>query len=244
MKKYQFNLMTLVAVMFSLALISISGCSYAFNGVKGNGNVIKQERNVSDFTGIDVGGAFHIFLTQGSEVKVVVEADENLMDIIETEVHGNTLKISTSDDIRESKEMNVYITFKSLDDMDFSGACKVESTGKLTFDELDLECSGASDVMLTFAAKELELDCSGASQVELLGSAREVNLDLSGASKLDALELEVEEMDADVSGASSGKVMVSSELSADVSGASSFRYKGEPKIGDVDVSGAASLKKY
>lgn len=243
MKKYQLNLMTIAAITTSL-MISLTACTYAFDGVKGNGNVIKQERSVSDFTGIEVGGAFDVYLTQGDKYEVIVEADENLMDIIETEVRGGILKISTSDEIRDADEMNIYITFKTLDDLDFSGACEVESTNKLKFDELNLECSGASDVRLTFSAGELDLDCSGASQIELLGSAGEVSLDLSGASKLDAIEFEIEELDADVSGASSGKVMVTREISADVSGASSFRYKGDPSISDVDVSGAASFKRY
>ncbi len=244
MKKYLLNSMTGVAITLSLMMVTISGCTYALDGIKGNGKVVKQERSVSGFSAIEVGGAFKVYLTQGDEEKLIVEADENLLEVIETEVVGRILKISTKEDIRNSEALNIYITFKELSEMEISGACNLESTNKLSFDNLELDFSGASDVMLTLSASSIEMDCSGASQVELFGSATSVELDLSGASKLDALELEVESLEADVSGASHGKISVSGEISADVSGAASFKYKGDPKIDDIDVSGAASFKKY
>jgi hypothetical protein len=244
MKKFQLNFITGLAMTLVLLMVSISGCSYAFDGIKGNGNVVKQERNVAGFSAIEVGGAFKVYLTQGDQEKLVVEADENLLDVIKTEVNGKTLKIYTKEDIRNSEALNIYITFKSLKNIDISGACNLISENKLSFDDLELECSGASDVMLTMSANEVEMDISGASQLELLGSAQNVHLDLSGASRMDALEFEVTDLDADISGASHGKMMVTGELSADVSGAASFKYKGDPKIGDIDVSGAASFKRY
>ncbi|MCB2221677.1 MAG: DUF2807 domain-containing protein [Bacteroidetes bacterium] len=244
MKKYPMNFVSSLALVLGFMLLTISGCSYAFDGIKGNGKVVKQERNVSGFSGIEVGGAFKVYITQGDEEKLVVEADENLLEVIETEVSGRTLEISTKEDIRDSKALNIYITFKSLDHLEISGACNLESENKLSFDNLELECSGASNIMLTLSAKEIEMDFSGASQLELFGSAEKVHLDLSGASKMDALEFEVTDLEADISGASHGKVMVIGTLSADVSGAASFKYKGDPKIGDIDVSGAASFKRY
>lgn len=243
MKKRKFtNAGGLLISLIAIFTVTTS-CSFAFTGIKGDGNVVKQERNVGPFSGIDVGGAFKVYLTQGDQEKVVVEADENLMDVIETEVHGGTLKISTKEDIRDSKALNIYITFKTLHELEVSGACHLTGENKFSLGDLELDCSGASDVVLKFSAESVEMDCSGASKVELYGSAEKVELDLSGASSLDAFEFEANKLEADVSGASHGRMTVKETLSADVSGAAGFKYKGEPTINDIDVSGAGSLKK-
>jgi len=69
---------------FLVTLLMLTGCNVI--GEIGSGNVIRQERKVSSFNGIEVSGVFHVDLTQGTTNSVIVEADDNLMDIIRTEV--------------------------------------------------------------------------------------------------------------------------------------------------------------
>lgn len=231
-------------IVLTFLLTLQSGCTYGFSGIKGNGNVTEQERQLGSFSALDVGGAFKVFLTQGDKEFVIVEADENLLEVISTEIRGNTLVIKTTEDIRDSEALNIYLTFKDLNEMEISGACHLSAENKMKFDDLDLDCSGASDVELKLAASKLNMDFSGASQVELYGSAETVDLDLSGASHFDGVDLEAEIYFVDVSGASHAKIFVNKELSAEVSGAASLKYKGEPVIKEHDVSGAGSMKKY
>jgi len=244
MKIYKINRYAGYVAILALLLSLQSGCSYAFNGIKGDGNVVKQERNVGSFNAIDIGGAFRVFLYQGSEEKLVVEADENLLDVIKTNVIGGVLEISTNKDIRDYETLNVYITFKELDEIDISGACKLTSEDKLRFADLEMECSGASDIELKLSAEKIEADFSGASNIELYGSSDKVEMDVSGASKLDAFDFETNYFEIEVSGASHAKIFVNEELSAEVSGAAHLKYKGSPVITHHDVSGAGSMKKY
>jgi hypothetical protein len=232
-----------LAIIMTFLLTWQSGCTYAFHGIKGSGNVVKQERQISSFNSLEVGGAFRVFLTQGEKESLTVEADENLLEVIKTSVVGNTLKISTTEDISNSEALNIYLTITDLKEMEISGACKISCESKLKLNDLDMECSGASDIDLELAVNNMELEFSGASQIDMFGSANEVSLELSGASDLDALELETDKLTADISGAANAKVSVKSELSIDLSGAASFKYKGEPKLLQTDVSGAATLKK-
>ncbi len=244
MKKVNIRQVLNLAMILGFVLMLQSGCTYGFTGIKGDGNVVKQERQLESFNAIDVGGAFKVFLTQGDKEFAIVEADENLLDVISTEVRGQTLVIKTTEDIRDSEALNIYLTFKDLDKMDISGACHLTSENKLKLGDIELDCSGASDVDLKMEVQDLELDFSGASNIDLYGSAETVELDLSGASDLDAYDLEAEIYHADISGASHAKIFVNQELSADVSGAASLKYKGDPNIKHHDVSGAASMKKY
>ena len=244
MKNQKFKQIAGFTLMLSFLLTVNTSCTYAYKGIRGNGKVVKQERSVSSFTGIDVGGAFKVYLTQGDMESLVVEADENLLDIIKTEVRGNTLKINTTEDIKDSEALNIYITFKNLDNIDISGACQITSENKFKLGDLMLDCSGASDIMLKMTASKVELDCSGASKIDLYGAAESIEMDISGASQIDASDFEVKVCEAEASGASHGKVFVTGELSAEISGAGSLKYSGDPIIKSHEVSGAGSLRKY
>jgi len=231
------------ASLFIGAIASAStGCLYA-DGVRGDGNVVKEERSVSDFTKLDVSGAFTVYITQGNKEELVVEADKNLMDMIETRVSGSTLKISTEGSIRDFDELNIYLTYKSLEEIEISGAVELTTENRMKTKDLELDVSGAAELDMSIEAELIYADFSGASDVEFAGYTKEMNVDVSGAAKLDALELETETVKIDVSGSADAKVYVKEKLYADVSGAANLRYKGDPKVNS-DISGAGSLKPY
>jgi Putative auto-transporter adhesin, head GIN domain len=231
-------------VMAFVFVLAASTAGMAQRTIKGNGIIKKEERKVSGFKAIQIGGAFEVSLKQGSSEFCYVEADENLLEYIETRVVGGILKISTSKSIKNPKALNIYIGVKDLDLLDLSGACEFKSEGRIKTEDLELEISGASEVNLSIDVNALELDLSGASEVELVGSAKAMKADCSGASELEAFGLEVTNADIEASGASEADINVTGMLIVDASGASSIDYKGNPDSVKKDLSGAADIDKY
>jgi len=215
----------------------LSGCD---EGIPGNGNTIKEERDVKDFSEIRVGDAFKVILTQGSEEKLVIEADDNLMKYITARVSGSTLVIDTRERIEHSSMLVAHITFKDLKYMDLSGACELINRDTISLQELRIEGSGASQLDMTMNLEKLILDLSGASEIDLAGSASNFDANLSGAADLTADDFMAENVRIDISGAGTARVYATVELDARVSGAASVRYKGNPKVTQ-DVSGAGSV---
>lgn len=231
-------------VILLIGLISaIPSTSFAKRYIRGNGNVKKETRKVSSFDAIDVSSAFDIYLTQGNSESLVIEADDNLLDVIISEVRGGVLKIYVKENIRNSKTMKAYISFKMLSMIELSGACDLYGENKFKFDNLEIEVSGAADIEMNMTAAKVYLDLSGASDIKFKGSANELIIDASGATDLYAIAFEVKECSIDASGASTIRVFVTEELSVDASGASTVRYKGRPVI-EMDVSGASSIRRY
>jgi hypothetical protein len=224
-----------------ITLLIIVSCDVI--GEMGSGNVIREERKVSSFNGIEVSGAFDIILIQGTSNSVIVEADDNLMNLIRTEVRGNILVIDNKKPIAHSKSLKVYITFPDLKSIDVSGAVNLESQGKLTLSELAISGSGASDGKLDMDVQKLKIDCSGGSKLKLEGSAKDVDVDASGAVDLFAFDFPAENYKLDISGAGKAEINVSKELNVDISGAATVRYKGNPVKNVQDISGAGSIKK-
>ena len=234
----------LITALFISSFAFMSGACVENYGYVNPGDLVKQERTVSDFNALEVGGAFEVYLAQGDNISLTVEAGENIIDKIITEVRGNTLKIRLEPGCcKNGGKMAIYLTFKELIRMNISSACELRIEGTLKLGELEMELSGASDIDLTMELEKLDLDLSGASEIVFAGSCDHVYMDASGASELKALDFKVGSMYIDASGASECRVYVTDELQVDASGATSVRYKGSPKVSS-DQSGASSIKPY
>lgn len=231
-----------ISILVVAAVISIvSLCSFT---IKGNGKVVTEDRVVEEYSGLDISSAFNVVIMQGDHYSLTVEADENLLPVIETKVKRGVLYISTKENIRKFEKMNIYITFVDIDRMEISGAVDLESKGVLNLNNLDLECSGATDIDLSLEVSTLRVDISGASDLNLEGRCGMFVIDVSGASDLNAFDMKANDVRVDASGASSVKVFAISSINADVSGASDVSYKGNPDTNNITTSGAGDVHKH
>ena len=205
-------------------------------------------RNVSgDFKAIRISGGIDLYLSQSSEVAVAVSAsEEKFKDGIKTEVENGTLKIYYEWDKNMSwknKKLKAYVSFKTLEKLNASGACDVVVTGAIESASLDMQLSGASDFKGQVKVGTLKLDLSGASDVHISGSAGNVDIESSGASDVKGFDLVTDYCNAKASGASDINITVNKELNANASGASDIYFKGEGLIKDLHTSGASSVSR-
>lgn len=104
------------------------------------------------------------------------------------------------------------------------------------------ELSGASKITGRLISSNTEIELSGASRVSLAGSGGNLNIHGSGASNIDMLYFTVNNAYIDFSGASRATLYVNGKLEADLSGASLLEYTGTTTLGEIDLSGASSIK--
>ena len=210
-------------------ILSQTACT-RMQQVQGDRNVMSEQRDVSSFDAIKVEGALDVYLTQGESEAVTVKADENLLDVIRTEVSGGTLRIYPEKNIRNAKSTQVYVTLNTLRDLAVSGACDVESEGAIATEELVLTVSGASDVALKIRAESLISKFSGACDGKLSGEVGSLSLSASGACDVDAYDLLAQDCQVTSSGASDVDVHAIKTLDAVASGSSDISFQGNPEI--------------
>ncbi|MCJ8163744.1 DUF2807 domain-containing protein [Pontibacter sp. E15-1] len=239
MKIIQFYLATACALVLALLLVD---APLMAQQLRGNGNIQAQDRKVSGFKGIEVSGGFTVEITQGNQERLRIEAEENLLQNIKTEVRNGVLHIYNDKGISTNKGMKAYITIRELNSIHLSGGVKVIGMSAFKMNDLELDLSGASKVTMELHAKELKADMSGASKVEFTGDADKVDMNLSGASKAELAALEARHVRVDASGASKVKVYAKELLDIDASGASAVFYKGKPRI-TAETSAAARVSK-
>ena len=231
-----------------LALVSIisfaAGCVINIqDSVTGNGKVISQTRSLAEFTGVKVGSGIDVFLTQGENQLVEVEADENLQEWIRTEVNGGVLHIFTEKTIRLAKAKKVNIVCKTIDNIDVSSAGDVTGLNRFKADRLEIDMSSAGDLKFEVDANEIDISLSSAGNADLKGTTHTLKADLSSAGDLNAFELEAKIGDISVSSAGNARVFVIEEASFRSSSAGNINYRGEPKIREIHTSSAGSVNK-
>lgn len=226
-----------------LTLVSLIGCDVFMDQIVGSGNKITEERQVRSFDAIEVGSAFDVILEKGDIPGVLIEADDNLMRHIITEVHGKTLKISSEARFRLAGKIKVFITYDKLEQIKLSGAAELQADDIIKADDFEITLSGASKASIQLHADDLEVKLSGASKLYISGVSDEIAARLSGASRLFADQLETEEGSYRLSGSSKAEVWVVQRIDARASGSSRLVYAGNPRQINSNTSGAASISK-
>ena len=191
------------------------------HGIEGSGNASTETRETGEFNAVDVGGVFQVEIVAQKDFSVQVEADDNLLQYIKTEVHGDVLKIEADKRLNSKTPIRIRISAPNIEKIDASGVAKVSVTG--------------------LRNSSLDLDTSGASKITLAGETARLNVQVSGASNVDADNLRSANAFVDASGASHVSVNVAETLKSEASGASRVTYSGNPTSVQKDVSGASSI---
>ncbi|MCP5064496.1 MAG: DUF2807 domain-containing protein [Ignavibacteriae bacterium] len=208
-------------IKYLLVLVPFLVMSCSFRGVKGDGNLITENREVEDFSNIDVSGNFEVEINVGSQPSVEIIAEENLLRLIKTKVKRQTLFISSRENLRPTEDMIIKITMLEL---------------------MSIDCSGVNDIIANdIDSEELEIDLSGAGSIFINGKAEKFLLEISGAADIEAKDFIVDDVIIEVSGAANAEVYAAKSVNAEVSGAGFIELYGDAKKVKTDISGAGSL---
>jgi hypothetical protein len=236
------SLKSLTVAVFILCVTTFTQAQ-SWRSVEGNGKVVTKERKVDSFTGIKVSSGIDVYLKQGNNESVSVEADENLHEYILTEVRGGVLNVYSEHNIREAERKRVYVTMKEISSIKTTSAGDVIGETPLNCDRLELSASSAGDIKLEVNAKNINIDISSSGDITVSGETDMLRADLSSAGDLNAYELKAREADVSVSSAGDADVYVTERITARASSAGDINYKGDPKYVDSHSSSAGGIHK-
>ena len=224
------------------------GAGFNLNGgAPGSGKVISQTREVKPFTAISISYPAEVLIQQGKAELVKIEAEDNLIPQLSTEVKDGTLHVtnkvsSWSERVRPTQPVRITITVKNLRELDFSSAGSLRLVN-LETDTLKVHLSGAGELAFEqLKAKELDCSLSGAGSFSVSGIADHLSLEVSGVGSFNGAALETITTDVQLSGVGSATVRVKDDLTAQVSGLGSVLYYGSPKL-HTQVSGLGSVNR-
>ena len=208
-----------------LFLATLSACKLGKlgNTVAGSGVRKTEKRDLPAFKAIEAEGAFDIQATCQKPESFEIEADDNLLPLIHSEVKDAVLYLSSEKGYNSRQGVTIRITVPNLESIEATGA------GKFRIQNLKND--------------KFELRSTGASAVTASGETKNVEIHSTGAGVIDAHNLHAERANVSSSGAAKVDVYASEQLDASVSGVGHVSYGGDPKVVNKSVSGVGAITK-
>ncbi|MEO2052677.1 MAG: head GIN domain-containing protein [Allomuricauda sp.] len=232
-----------IAVLLSLFASSCMMDVNFGNGKTGNGEIVEETRAVSeDFTEVLASEGIDVFVTQDSEFKISVEADENIIDLIGTDIRDGKLKIHAIENIGRATK-NVYVSLPRITALKSSSGADLVVQNVIESESIELDASSGADLRVELRANEVSADASSGADIRVSGSADILHADASSGSDIKARKLEVKRCNADASSGADISVNVSESLVADASSGADITYSGEASV-QTKKSVSGSVRKY
>ncbi len=234
-----------IAIAILLALFT-SSCAFDISfgeGKRGNGQIVEESREVTeDFTVVYASEGLDVFVTQGSDFSINVEADENIIELIGTDIRDGRLKVHAIENIGRATK-NVYVTLPVVDALETSSGADLIAQNTITSDKIELEASSGSDLEVEVDASEVVAETSSGADIKVSGRTDMLYADASSGSDIKARGLLAKRCNADASSGADISVNVSESLVADASSGADISYTGEASV-QKKKSVSGSVHKY
>jgi hypothetical protein len=225
-----------VATLFSSCAVDM------FNRVNGNRNVVTEDRSTKeDFTKIKVSTGLDLYISQGSKNQITVEADENLQDIIRTEVKDGVLRIYSERNIWRAKARKVYVTVETLEALTATSGSDAYAKETLKVNDLKISATSGADIHISVSANTIETTATSGSNIEVSGaSTNHISKATSGAS-IDAYQLRSKNVTVKVTSGANINVHASESIDAKATSGGDIDFKGSPKKVNKKTSSGGSV---
>lgn len=259
------TLKLITAVYLGISALLLSSCDELGVGcIRGNGNITTEGRVVSDFSGVEVNGSFVVYVDSSNETSVLVEADENLLDEIRTQVRGNNLVIDTHRDrcLNSRHDIIIYVTTPDIDELIMRGSGRincsrfetnnlnvdVSGSGRIYMDyfktqDSNLGISGSGTVTGTIDAYSSDLRVDGSGKIMIDGNAHIVNLNITGSGNIRADEFYSDICNVTITGSGDAYVYATDLLDARITGSGNVFYYGNPADVVKQITGSGNIVK-
>ena len=236
-----------ITISFLLLSVLTIASTYAQWGsntkIKGNGNVITQNRSTSEYEGVSVGGSFTVVLIAGKEGNITLNGEENILPYIVTEVKRGTLQVryKKNTNVKTTRKLTVTVPVEAINQVSLGGSGDVESSATLKANNFKVNLGGSGKIDLNLDASNVTASIGGSGKIVLGGSSKTLRCSIAGSASIKAYDLKTIELNANISGSGSIRTTVSEKIKAKVVGSGSIYYKGKPKYIDSKSVGSGDV---
>ncbi|MFC4817277.1 MULTISPECIES: head GIN domain-containing protein [unclassified Flavobacterium] len=221
-------------VMAAIVALLLGSCKLETTGlgksIKGSGNVVTKERNLNDFTKVEVKKGLECEVVQSSTFKVEVEADDNLQDGILTTVENGTLKITSKyNNYHNVASKKVKVFMPIIESLETNSGADLRTVGVIKSNTIHVKSGSGSSIDAEIESENITLESTSGSTIKASGKAILVNTLSSSGSSIEAERLIANEIRAQSTSGSSTKVNPILILNAQASSGSHVEYVNTPK---------------
>ena len=235
--------MKLFLATVALISLTLTGCDE--HRIKGSGVVSTETRKVDDFHSISLRGPFDIDYTDGPAQDLIVEADDNFLPLIITEVKDGQLivRLKPHTAVSSHKTMKVTVTAPDVEELSLAGSGTIHVLNDWQSDNpLKVSLAGSGDIIGSVSSPGIKASIAGAGNIKLKGETKDVDVVIAGSGNYYGDNLRAENAEVSISGSGNADVHASVNLKVKIAGSGDVNYKGSPQV-DSHISGSGSVHK-
>jgi hypothetical protein len=243
MKKFKWSFLAFamgISLLTPACFIDIDDDDNFFGCVNGNGPIVSVDLDMPTIDGVHLAMSGQVFITQGSEQSIRIEAKQNIIDELELNVNNGLWVIDTDRCVRDVDDFKVFITMADINELSLSGSGDIVGENFFEVNDIILRIVGSGDMDLGLNADDIEADITGSGNMILEGSGDSLDTRISGSGDVRAFNLEVNRAKFDITGSGDGEITVFDELDVRISGSGDVKYKGNPEV-DVVITGSGRV---
>jgi hypothetical protein len=215
----------------------------------------KKVLELPEFKGIYVNSNYTVYLKQTNKQEVTVEALTEIFSVTDIKVENGILMINVErkpdtpnkslwakiDDIKLNPTMKLYVSVKSLNDLQVNGGGKIISENSIATDYVTLGVSGNGSMDVDIKGNTVKAEVSGSGSMTLRGYATSIDAVVSGSGKIDGFNCPFETAKVKVSGTGTAQLNVSNNIDAVVLGSGQIKHKGNTKTAQKKIYGSGTV---
>lgn len=212
--------------------------------VAGSGQVSSAKREVQGFHEVAANLPGKIELVQGESEGVLIEADDNLLPLIETVVKNGELIIRPVKGINFSDKARIKVTvnLRNVDTLSLAGSANLNAA-RLQSPKLVGSIAGSGSITIKeLQSDNLTVSIAGSGRFEAQGAAKAMEVSIAGSGDVSTAKLSAQDVKVSIAGSGDATLWVRKGLTVSIAGSGDVRYYGEGALRDSSTVGSGRVK--
>lgn len=234
-------------IFFNL-IICFSITVFAQNQIRGNGDLTRITRTIdTDFNGLKGYGSIEIIVENGNhDGKVIIEAESNILEYIQTEVNDGMLFIQLKNGHNYNLKKPIKVSFNSnqLSEIYSLGSGNISTHSIQNVKEFYASAKGSANLNLKINSEKAKIEGMGSGKFHLSGETNSLEIFTRGSGTVNAYELKANDINIKKIGSGDTKVNCNGILTVDSRGSGNIFYTGLTKDINSKTLGSGKVKPY
>lgn len=201
--------------------------------VRGSGNLTTETRPLGSFHGVQLGLPGSMEITLGDKETITIEAEDNILPLIETKVSGGILQVGLvpGANIQPTKPIKYNLTAKSLDQLATDSVGSIQAP-VLSADNFKATVNSSGNIELAgLESKSLTVEIQSNGDVNIgKGVTGDQTVVISSSGNYESPDLKSQKANVSIDSSGNAVIWVTDSLDVVINSSGSVQYYGSPKV--------------